>query len=70
MNEDLLECAFHQKAKRTRCVAYCENHKCYLTIVQLKSMKCLQKQCKHLTRIENHQFWIERAKRKRGKKTQ
>lgn len=65
---DLVECAFHQKAKRTRCVAYCVKHKCYLTIIQLKNMNCLQKQCKYLIKIESHQFWIKRAKRKKRKK--
>lgn len=36
MEDKLLECAFNQQAKRSNCVAYCKNHKCYLTITQLK----------------------------------
>lgn len=64
MEDELLECAFKQQAKRSNCVGYCNNHHCYLTITHLKNMKCLQKQCKYLERIINHKFWINRAKRK------
>ena len=63
-----VKCAFNQMAKITKCVAYCKLHKCYLTQIQIKSMNCLQKQCKHLNKIEEHKFWIERKKKKLNKK--
>lgn len=65
---DLVECAFNQQAKRSNCVAYCEKHKCFLTITHLKNMRCLQKQCRYLRKETTHKFWIERAKRKSRKK--
>lgn len=68
MSNELVECAFNQQAKRSNCVAYCENHKCYLTITQLKNMKCLQKQCRYLSKDTTHKFWIERAERRKMKK--
>lgn len=67
MKDDLLECAFNQQAKRSNCVAYCNYHKCYLTITHLKNMKCLQKQCRHLSKDTTHKFWIERAERRKKK---
>jgi hypothetical protein len=68
MNDELVECAFNQQAKRSNCVAYCENHKCYLTILHLKNMKCLQKQCNYLKKEMTHKYWINRAEKKKRKK--
>lgn len=68
MQDDLLECAFKQYAKRSNCVAWCSYHKCYLTIIHLKNMKCLNKKCRYLLKQENHIFWIKRAKKKEEKK--
>ena len=68
MEDDLVECAFRQMAKKSNCVAYCKKHRCYLTIIHLKNMSCLQKQCKYLVKEDNHKFWIERAERKKRKK--
>lgn len=65
MNDKLVVCAFHQYAKKTRCVAYCKRHRCYLTRTQLNNMHCLQKQCKYLKKDTEHQFWIEKEKRKK-----
>ena len=66
MENELLKCAFNQQAKKSKCVAYCNNHKCYLTITHLKNMKCLQKQCTYLVKQE-HIFWENREKRKKKK---
>ena len=68
MEDELVECAFKQQAKRKNCIAYCKYHKCYLTIIHLKNMKCLQKQCRYLTKEPTHLFWIKRAEKKEKKK--
>lgn len=65
MTDELVKCAFRQMAKRSNCVAYCNYHNCFLTIVHLKNMKCLQKQCRYLRKETTHKFWINRAKRKK-----
>ena len=67
MEDELLICAFHQRARKENCVAYCNNHKCHLTITQLKNMRCLQKQCKYLEK-KPHKFWVEREKKKKQKR--
>ena len=59
-----VKCAFNQWANKSKCVGYCNNHKCYLTKLHLKNMHCLQKRCKYLERLE-HSFW--EARKKRGK---
>jgi len=64
---ELLICAFNQKATRNKCVGYCKLHRCYLTEKQVKNMHCLQKNCKHLKRLE-HQFWVIREKIKQMRK--
>ena len=68
MEDELLKCAFNQRANKENCVAYCKNHKCHLTIAQLKNMKCLQKQCKYLEKFLLHQFWVEREAKKKQKR--
>ena len=70
MSNELVECAFHQMAKRSNCVAYCKKHRCYLTIIHLKNMRCLQKQCRYLIKEDTHKFWIDRAKKKKEKERQ
>ena len=64
MEDELLECAFNQQAKKSKCVAYCNNHRCYLTITHLKNMRCLQKKCNYLVKQE-HIFWKKREMRKK-----
>ena len=69
MENELVECAFNQQAKRSNCVAYCKYHCCYLTIVHLKNMQCLQKQCRYLRKETTHKFWIEREAKKKRKRS-
>lgn len=65
-----VECAFGDKAKITRCLGYCKKHECYLTKTNLDNMRCLQKKCKHLTKLMKHPFWneMERLKQEAKKK--
>lgn len=44
-----------------RACGYCPRHKCYLTVKMLKQHDCLNKQCHHLIKNENHPWWIQRA---------
>ena len=68
MTDEMVECAFHQMAKKSNCVAFCKKHKCYLTILHLKNMHCLQKQCRYLSKEATHIFWLEREEKKKRKK--
>ena len=47
---------------------FCKYHKCYLTVRQLKQHGCLQKQCKHLQKNEEHQYWHQREAKKQKRK--
>lgn len=44
--------------------AYCQLHDCGVTVKQMKKKQCLQKQCRHLQKNENHQIWRQRERTK------
>ena len=48
--------------------AYCNHHKCEVTVRQMKKKECLKKACKHLVRNENHDVWKQRERRKTKRK--
>ena len=39
-----------------------------MTAKQMKAKNCLQKQCWHLVKNENHQYWKQRAATKQKRK--
>ena len=47
---------------------YCKLKKCSLTVKQVKSKKCLGKNCWHLVKYENHEWWKQREIIKNKKK--
>lgn len=49
------------------CAGYCKFHSVGITVKQMKQKQCLSKQCRHLEKIESHEYWAqrERAKEKR-----
>lgn len=51
------------QTKPDRAVGYCHYklHQGYLSEKQLKNHGCLGKQCPHLQKYEQHQFWVRRA---------
>lgn len=58
-----------QKTERTlyggvsqNCCGYCRLHGCGVTVKQLRKKECLQKQCFHLRRYAEHDFWRERER--------
>lgn len=54
----------------SRCVAFCRHHRKWLTLRQLKLKKCLSKhgyeRCNALKIREEHPYWEERRKRRKG----
>lgn len=48
-------------------VGYCQKHRAYITIKQMRKKECLRKECRYFRRVENP-FWEERAERKAAKK--
>ena len=54
--------------KSNNCCAYCNLHKCHMTVKQMKKKECLKKQCWHLKKNPDHQFWHQRDTVKSKKK--
>lgn len=52
--------------------AYCKLHKCHMTVKQMRCKNCLQKECWHLVKNEDHQYWRQREliKQKRKERKQ
>ena len=51
---------------------YCRLHHCNLTVKQIKCKECLAKQCWHLQKNEQHDWWRQREvikQRRKNKKT-
>lgn len=47
---------------------FCKHHNCYLTVKQSRQHNCLQKQCRHLIKNENHPYWKQREITKQRRK--
>lgn len=50
------------------CCAYCKLHKCAMTVKQMKKKECLQKQCWHMQKNEEHPYWRQREVMKQKRK--
>lgn len=48
--------------------AYCKLHNCCMTVKQMKCKNCLQKECWHLVKNEEHQYWRQRELTKQKRK--
>lgn len=47
---------------------YCKLHSCSLTVKQIKAKECLAKQCWHLQKNEDHDWWRQREVMKQKRK--
>ena len=59
---------FGTLANTEKIVAYCRKHKAGITVQQLKTKQCLNKQCRALKKYPEHPYWQERQVRKNRKK--
>lgn len=60
------ECLFNTYSNN--CCAYCKLHHCSMTVKQMKAKGCLQKQCWHLIKNEEHQYWKQREATRQKRK--
>ena len=51
-------------AKSANIAGYCCHHNKNMTVKQIKCLNCLQKQCHHLKKNEEHKWWAQRARTK------
>lgn len=60
------ECLFGSCSNN--CCAYCKLHHSHMTVKQMKTKGCLQKQCWHLIKHEEHPYWRQREATKKKRK--
>lgn len=48
--------------------AYCKRKGCYMTVKQMRKKECLKKNCNHLDKNEDHEWWKQREISKQKKK--
>ena len=60
------ECLFHSESNNV--AAYCQLHRCGITVKQMRCKNCLQKECRHLVKNEEHQYWRQREVIKQKRK--
>lgn len=60
------ECLFNTRSDNV--VGYCRYHHASMTVKQMKCKNCLQKECKHLVKNEEHQYWRQRELIKQKRK--
>lgn len=64
---DKVETIFGSSASGTSVVGYCNYHRGWLTVPQLKAKRCLEKGCGRLEKCESP-FWQERERKKEVKR--
>ena len=55
-------------SESTNVCAYCKRKGCYMTVKQLRKKECLKKNCQHLDKKEDHEWWKQRELLKQKKK--
>jgi len=60
------ECLFHSESNNV--AAFCRYHDCSMTVKQMRCKNCLQKECRHLVKNEEHQYWRQRELTKQKRK--
>ena len=45
---------------KSRACGFCKHHNKFLTVKQVRQHECLQKQCWHLQKNEEHNWWHQR----------
>lgn len=64
---EIVQALYFTECEFRKCLGFCKYHQAYVTVKQLKQKECLAKECPHLIKTE-HEFWIERDKKLKGKK--
>lgn len=59
-------CLYHTCSDNV--AGYCKLHKCHLTVKQIRCHNCLGKNCWHLEKNEDHNWWNQRAAAKQKRK--
>jgi hypothetical protein len=60
------KCLYNSQSSNV--AGYCRHHNCAMTVKQIKCKNCLQKQCWHLVKNEDHNWWKQREATKQKRK--
>lgn len=70
MNEEILvKGLYESEFDKCKACGYCKLHHCHLTVKMLRQYDCLNKQCYHLKKYEEHKWWQQRELIKAKRKT-
>ena len=64
----LVQGLYGSEFEKNRACGYCRHHHKYLTVKQVRQHECLQKQCWHLQKNEQHDWWRQREVIKQRRK--
>ena len=64
----LVKGLYGSEFEKNRACGYCVHHHKYLTVKQVKQHNCLGKQCWHLKKNEQHDWWRQREAVKQKRK--
>lgn len=65
---ELVRGLYGSEFEKRRACGYCIHHHKYLTVKQVKQHNCLGKQCWHLHKYEEHDWWRQREQTKQKRK--
>ena len=68
MEMQIVKGLYGREFDRSRSCGYCHLHHKYLTVKQLRQHDCLGKQCFHLEKHEEHDWWRQREVMKQKRK--
>lgn len=60
-NHEIVKGLYGSEIAINKACGFCIRHDCYLTVKMLRQHDCLQKQCYHLIKNDNHSWWKQRA---------
>ena len=62
--DEICDTLYSTQTYFSRCVGFCTFHNGYVTIQQLKTKKCMTKNCNALIKQEKHRYWKELEQKK------
>lgn len=65
---EIVQGLYGSEIDKARACGYCRYHHCYVTVKMLKQHECLRKNCNHLCKNEEHNWWKQREALKTKKK--
>lgn len=65
---EIVKGLYGSEITHSKACGYCKRHGCYLTVKMLRQHDCLNKQCYHLIKNEEHKWWKQREEIKQKRK--